>query len=440
MATRRISGVDEDTMNKIQSQYQQSEESVKADNDTRSYLSKVQQSADNASKNGIVSQKYWDKIDTDYTMSQNVQNAMNYTDELLAQLSTGKTSYSDQVDEMIKSIMNREEFSYDPDKDTLFQNALSSAMKSGQSAMQDTIGQASALTGGYGSSYATSVGNQAYNAYIEDAYNNLPEYYNMALQTYQMDLENEYSKLGMLNNADDKEYNRLYNSYQANFQNWTQKYDMEYNQWRDSVNIALQAAGLELDESNSIFDRLSTAYSASNSFSDSLYEREYGQWRDSVSNAFNLASMENSDYWKQYSAAQSASKEAKEEESKKKKLTKEQLRAAEVKYKDPALQDMNQYEGYYDWLTEHGYDTTALDELEKEWKNQESATKEYESQKKEEEQKVSKENYDKAYDEMEKYVTGGERTPEEIKDKLTRMASRYQLSEEDVQELIDMYL
>jgi hypothetical protein len=48
-------------------------------------------------------------------------------------------------------------------------------MNSGKSAMQDTIGQASALTGGYGSTYATSAGNQAYNAFIEDAYNNLPE-------------------------------------------------------------------------------------------------------------------------------------------------------------------------------------------------------------------------------------------------------------------------
>ena len=82
-------------------------------------------------------------------------------------------------------IQNREDFEYDVDKDPLFQQALASAMNSGKTAMQDTIGQASALTGGYGSTYATSVGNQAYNAYIEDAYNNLPEYYNMALQAYQ---------------------------------------------------------------------------------------------------------------------------------------------------------------------------------------------------------------------------------------------------------------
>ena len=78
-------------------------------------------------------------------------------------------------------IQNRDKFSYDVDNDVLFQQYLASSMASGKTAMQDTMGQASALTGGYGSTYATSAANQQYNAYIQDAYNNLPEYYQMAM-------------------------------------------------------------------------------------------------------------------------------------------------------------------------------------------------------------------------------------------------------------------
>ena len=40
------------------------------------------------------------------------------------------------------------------------------------------------MTGGYGSTYATTAGNQAYNAFIEDAYDNLPQYYQMAMEAY----------------------------------------------------------------------------------------------------------------------------------------------------------------------------------------------------------------------------------------------------------------
>ncbi|MDD3369124.1 MAG: hypothetical protein PHP50_09605 [Lachnospiraceae bacterium] len=274
--------------------YTPSENVTESDANAKDFLNQIQSSATSSKNNGIVSGNNWNKINSDYQMSNTVSSAMDFTNGLLEQLSTGKTTYSDRVDQRINEIMNQEEFSYDPDTDTLFQQALSSAMNSGKSAMQDTMGQAASLTGGYGSSYATSAANQSYNDFIEGAYDNLPEYYNMALQTYQMDTENMYNKLGMLNNADDKEYNRLYTAWNANFSNWTQLYDMEYNQWRDSVSFALQSAGLELDENSSIFNQLSNAFSASQNYSDSAYNRDYGQYQDSITNAMNQQKLNNS--------------------------------------------------------------------------------------------------------------------------------------------------
>lgn len=50
--------------------------------------------------------------------------------------------------------------------------------------MRDTMGRATALTGGYGSSYAQSVGQQQYDAYLQRLADILPDTYGMALDAY----------------------------------------------------------------------------------------------------------------------------------------------------------------------------------------------------------------------------------------------------------------
>lgn len=169
--------------------------------------------------------------------SQTYLKAMEYTNSLLQQLSSGRTSYTDQINDLMNQITNREKFSYDMDTDTLFQNSLQNAMASGKVAMQDTMGQAAALTGGYGSTYATSAANQAYNGYIQDAYANLPDYYNLALEAYNMEGQNLQNQLGMYMEADNNEYNRLANAYSANMQNAANMYDREYNNFWQSQNF-----------------------------------------------------------------------------------------------------------------------------------------------------------------------------------------------------------
>ena len=63
---------------------------------------------------------------------------------------------SGKADAALEKWKNTGPFSYDPDSDSLYQTAKANAIANGKVAMQDTIGQASALTGGYGNSYATS--------------------------------------------------------------------------------------------------------------------------------------------------------------------------------------------------------------------------------------------------------------------------------------------
>lgn len=249
-----------------------------------------------ANKKDLIDSGTMATINSSFSASQSYKDAMEYTNQLLAKLSSGRTSYTSQVEAMMDKIMNREDFEYDVDSDQLFQQALASAMNSGKTAMQDTIGQASALTGGYGSTYATSAGNQAYNAFIEDAYNNLPEYYQMALQAYQMEGEEMYNQLGMFVDADNREYQRTYDAWSANFANAESMYNKEYGQWQDSVNNAFQSANLQLNEYGTRLDASSKLYDVYANQANTNYQREYQSWADEVAQAQNMINILHSDW------------------------------------------------------------------------------------------------------------------------------------------------
>lgn len=231
-------------------------------------------------------------------------SAIREADAWLAQqlkiIQSGKTSYSDQVRDMMDKIMNREKFSYDVDEDPLFQQALSSAMKSGHQAMTDTIGQASALTGGYGSTYATTAGNQAYNAFIEDAYNNLPEYYKMAREAYDKDGEEMFRQFGVVSELDDKEYNRNLAAYDATYQHRNAMYNEEYGEYRDEKSDAFAMADLEMRQYGQKSTDFYNLYAMSADRADKEYERQYKTWADEVNKALELSKMGQADYWNQY--------------------------------------------------------------------------------------------------------------------------------------------
>jgi hypothetical protein len=230
-----------------------------------------------------------------FSVPTSVTEADAYLKNQLAAIQSGKTSYTDQVKDMMSQIQNREEFSYDVDNDPLFQQALASSMNSGKIAMQDTIGQAAALTGGYGSTYATTAGNQAYNAFIQDAYDNLPQYYQMAMEAYQMEGDELYRQLGMLTDADNTEYARMQNAYDTTSAYRDRRYDEAYTKYRDDKNDAFQMANLELSEDSLRLDGALGYYDAASTNSQIKYDR----WSNEVDQALQYGQMLNNDYWQQ---------------------------------------------------------------------------------------------------------------------------------------------
>lgn len=143
----------------------------------------------------------------------------------------------------LNEIDNYEQFKYDLNADMLYKQHVDNAMMQGQTAMQDTMAQAAALTGGYGNSYAAAVGNQVYQNYITQANNNIPAFQQMAMDVWQSGLDQLLTQY----NAGTQQLNNLLNldaqalaRWQANenlaFSAWQANEQNAYNQWLAGYN------------------------------------------------------------------------------------------------------------------------------------------------------------------------------------------------------------
>lgn len=252
-----------------------------------------------ATQSPMISDEAKNKVNSKFNIPTEVARADEFISQQLQKIQSGKTSYTDDVKNMMDKILNREKFSYDVDADPLFQQALASAMNSGKQAMQDTIGQASALTGGYGSTYATSVGNQSYNAYIEDAYDNLPQYYEMAWNQYQAEGDELYRQLGMFTDADDREFNRTVTGYEATSQYRNRMYDEAYQMHRDTVNDGFNMANIDLNIHGQRVNDAYNYYNVASNEADKTYQREYTSWQDTINQAWQMINAQSNDYQNQ---------------------------------------------------------------------------------------------------------------------------------------------
>lgn len=99
------------------------------------------------------------------------------------------TPYIEQLNSLYDQIMNRKPFQYDLNGDLLYRQMADQYTQLGQQAMRDTMGQAAALTGGYGNSYAQQVGNQAYQQYLTALNQQIPDLYDRAYNVYNNDMD-----------------------------------------------------------------------------------------------------------------------------------------------------------------------------------------------------------------------------------------------------------
>lgn len=203
-----------------------------------------------------------------YTPGSAVQQAQAYLNQVQSRRpGEYQSQWDGELTELYNRIANRKPFSYDIGTDPVYQQYREQYQRQGRLAMQDTMGQEAALTGGYGSTYGEQVGQQAYNAYLQNLNDVVPDLYNAAYNRYRDEGTDLYNQYGLLSDRENQAYSR----------------------YRDTV--------------NDYYSDLSDARSAY----DSAYSRDYNQWSDQLSYWAQKAANENSAYLQQLAAQSRAS-------------------------------------------------------------------------------------------------------------------------------------
>lgn len=162
-----------------------------------------------------------------------------------------QSQWQGQINDLMGQIQNRPAFRYDINADALWNQYKDQYVNLGQQAMMDTMGQAQAMTGGYGNSYAQTAGQQAYQGYLQGLTDKVPELYGMALNKYQMegnDLMNRYGLLADQENLDYSRFQDAVNQYYADLDRLQGIYDNERNfQYNKEINDRDYAYQLQRD-------------------------------------------------------------------------------------------------------------------------------------------------------------------------------------------------
>lgn len=179
--------------------------------------------------------------------SENAFNVWNdlYSGQGKANFDASQQKLQTTVDDLFDQIMNYGDFSYDQEKDQLFQIYKQQYLSAGAGAMKNQLAAASANTGGYNNSYAQQSAQQAYNNTMnglsdkaielranaltnwQNEYNQIQDRYNLVNNQKAAEESSYYNKLNAANNA----YNVFNTAYKDDYNN-------QYGLWSDNRNAA----------------------------------------------------------------------------------------------------------------------------------------------------------------------------------------------------------
>lgn len=177
-----------------------------------------------------------DRVNEYYNKTRNLEK--NKPDEF-------ESKYEDQISSILDNIMNRPKFSYtseDMVNDDLYKMYRDQYMRQGNLAMRDTMGDAAALTGGYGNTYASAAGQQAYDNYVSMLNDKALDFYDRAYQRYNDEGQNLYNQMNVVTGLDNTDYQRhrdtvsdYYNDLNYYNGRYNQEYGYDYGQYQDQV-------------------------------------------------------------------------------------------------------------------------------------------------------------------------------------------------------------
>ncbi len=204
-----------------------------------------------------------------YTPSETVMQAEALLQQQIEQKPGDyKSTWEGQLKDTIAQILNREKFSYDVNEDPLYQQLREQYIQQGSLAMMDTMGQAAAMTGGYGNSYAQSAGQQAYQAYLQGLNERVPELYGMALDKYTQEGQALYDQASLLSGMEEQEYgrymdrlNKYYTELGLARDEARYQAELDYGKYRDSLDDARYDTQYKDSQRNEAYNKLTSLIS-----------------------------------------------------------------------------------------------------------------------------------------------------------------------------------
>lgn len=152
------------------------------------------------------------ELEQGYTPSDEVTAARAYRDSVAAmEPGAYQSRFEEKLQELYDQIAGREAFDYDPEEDEAYRRYAKLYAAKGAAAMEDTLGKAASLTGGYGSSYAQSAGQQVYNGYLQELAALVPELRQAALAEYRQEGQALADQYSMLSQREKNDYARYQN-------------------------------------------------------------------------------------------------------------------------------------------------------------------------------------------------------------------------------------
>lgn len=205
----------------------------------------------------------YSKYQYDPGANEAYQQALAALQQAQQQLPTYQGTYDQQLQDIYQQIVNRKPFTYNVNEDALYQQYKDQYVTQGRLAMMDTMGQAAALTGGYGNSYGQAVGQQQYQAYLQQLNDVVPELYGMALDQYNQEGQDMLNQYGMVGDMADTEYGRYQDALNQYWQNLSYQkqladdaYDQGYNNWYNAYQMGTDAENTAYAKQQDAYDRI----------------------------------------------------------------------------------------------------------------------------------------------------------------------------------------
>lgn len=261
-----------------------------------------------------------------YTPSDTVTQAEAMLQQQMAQKPGAyQSTWAGQLNDTIAQILNRDKFIYNLNEDALYQQYADQYTTQGKLASMDVMGQAAAMTGGYGNSYAQTAGQQAYQAYLQQLNDKVPELYGMARDQYNQEGQQLYDQASLLAGMEDQEYGRYqdqlsqyytdlnyltenarymseteyqkaldefnikYSSYwdQTNFDESVRQYDEQfaYQKEQDALSASRSSVGSSISDSPDDSDDTTPEYTAPNGWDKATvatFQQKYGLKQDGI--------------------------------------------------------------------------------------------------------------------------------------------------------------